>query len=132
MVIGNVGTSPTLGMELMDPTGRKVSLFVPGLLQAGQWCHLAVSTGPGGVRLYFNGVQVGGSPYAGSFATIQNGDHNFLGRNNWKAGQPGLPDLHGQRRRQLFAMSWPGSSSKPGLNKSTAICNSSINSASVG
>ena len=46
-------------------------------------------TGSGGAKLYLNGALVSSSPFTGSFEAIKNGDHNYLGRNNW-LGAPGF------------------------------------------
>jgi len=53
-------------------------------LPLGQWCHMAAVSGPGGMRLYLNGVEVNHNGYEGSFAAIGAGEHNYLGRSNWK------------------------------------------------
>jgi signal transduction histidine kinase/DNA-binding response OmpR family regulator/ligand-binding sensor domain-containing protein/protocatechuate 3,4-dioxygenase beta subunit len=68
--------------------GSELKLTVPGLIQTNEWCHIALVTGSGGVRLYFNGVLVAKDDETVSFAMVGNGDHNYLGRSNWK----GTPD----------------------------------------
>jgi signal transduction histidine kinase/DNA-binding response OmpR family regulator/ligand-binding sensor domain-containing protein len=85
--IVNRGTTSTLHVGLdRPPFTRESELFlaVPGLIRKEEWCHIALVTGPGGVRLYYNGVLVASDPYSGSFSSINNGDHNFLGRSNWE------------------------------------------------
>jgi hypothetical protein len=62
---------------------------MPGLIWTNEWCHIAAVTGRRDVRLYFNGVQVASDPYAGSFSSIANGDHNYLGRRIGKGCQVG-------------------------------------------
>jgi signal transduction histidine kinase/CheY-like chemotaxis protein/ligand-binding sensor domain-containing protein len=64
--------------------GSELRLTAPGLIQTNEWCHIALVTGSGGVRLYFNGALVTKNDETVSFATIGNGDHNYLGRSNWK------------------------------------------------
>ena len=99
MVIGNAGGGggPHLRFEFWDASGRSlVDLYVRDLLRADEWNHIAVATGPGGVRIYRNGVLVAQQEYSGSFAAIKNGDRNYLGRNNWKETFPTIQDLDGQ------------------------------------
>jgi signal transduction histidine kinase len=96
MDVGNDQSSPGLGLEIRDANHTSVSALTPDIIQLDRWCHLALTTGKGGARLYLNGVLVVVSPYTGSFSAIKNGDHNFLGRNNWRAINAVLPDLEGQ------------------------------------
>ncbi|MBI2502167.1 MAG: response regulator [Candidatus Latescibacteria bacterium] len=67
-------------------TGREELhlLSLGGDLPLGQWCHMAAVSGPGGMRLYLNGVEVDHNSYEGSFAAIGAGEHNYLGKANWK------------------------------------------------
>ena len=39
-------------------------------LSPGQWLHMAGVTGPGGMRLYINGIEVGRDEFTGSFAAL--------------------------------------------------------------
>jgi signal transduction histidine kinase/CheY-like chemotaxis protein/ligand-binding sensor domain-containing protein/protocatechuate 3,4-dioxygenase beta subunit len=64
----------------------ELKLQAPGLIRLNEWCHIAFVTGPGGVRLYFNGALVGTDNYAGSFSALTNSAHNYLGRSNWREG----------------------------------------------
>jgi Concanavalin A-like lectin/glucanases superfamily len=97
MVIGNKGMSSTLAFELFDAKGqRQGDVDVPDVLVAGQWFHIAVVTGKGGVRIYVNGALRATNPYTGSFAQIGDGSRNFLGRNNWKETSPDVNELQGQ------------------------------------
>ena len=52
-------------------------------LPLGQWCHIAMVSGRGGMRFYLNGVLVGQNGYEGSFAAIGAGADNYLGKSNW-------------------------------------------------
>ena len=53
-------------------------------LPLDQWCHMAAVSGRGGMRLYLNGVLVGQNGFEGSFAAIELGGDNYLGKSNWK------------------------------------------------
>jgi signal transduction histidine kinase/DNA-binding response OmpR family regulator len=64
------------------------SVSVPGLLRTQEWCHVAAVSGPGGMRLYFNGVLVGTEPYTGSFSAFNNGTRNYLGERVTLADPP--------------------------------------------
>jgi len=99
MEICNEGTTDTLYFSLGRPPFTRESeirLTVPGMIHTNEWCHLAVATGAQGVRLYFNGVLVATDEYSGSFSTINNGDHNYLGRSNWREGEFVDADFQGQ------------------------------------
>ena len=52
-------------------------------LPLGQWCHMAMVSGAGGMRLYLNGVLAARNSYEGSFAAIGAGAENYLGKSNW-------------------------------------------------
>jgi hypothetical protein len=101
MLLGNRADTKDLYFALGRPPftqDSELSLSVPGMIQTGRWCHLAVVTGPGGVRLFVNGVQVAEDAERGSFALLGNGDHNYLGRSNWLgvSGAGDDQDFHGR------------------------------------
>ena len=54
-------------------------------LALGQWCHMAAVSGPGGMRFYLNGMQVGQNGFEGSFAALGPSPDNYLGKSNWQA-----------------------------------------------
>jgi PAS domain S-box-containing protein len=56
------------------------SILVRNVLRAKEWFHIAVASGPGGLRLFLNGVLVRTNASTVSFAAIRNGDKNWLGR----------------------------------------------------
>ncbi len=58
-------------------------VMVPTLLVTNHWMHLAAVSGPQGMKLYFNGLLVGASPYDGSLSTLGNKHRSYLGRSNW-------------------------------------------------
>ncbi len=60
---------------------------VPNILKTGQWCHIAAVSGRGGMKLYLNGVMVGEHEYSGSFSSIGNDEHNYIGRPLWSANE---------------------------------------------
>ncbi len=93
------GIYDSLSFELWDASGTaKVRyLRVDKFLLTNEWYHIAVATGPKGVRIYLDGVLVAQNNYTGSFAAIQSGSRNYLGRNNWKESFPeSIEDLAGQ------------------------------------
>jgi signal transduction histidine kinase len=55
---------------LTDAKGVRHRLEVEGLLALGVWFHVAVVTGPGGVRLYCDGELVATDRYAGSLSVL--------------------------------------------------------------
>ncbi len=87
MYLGIEGTDPALKFLITDAKGARHRIVVPDLLERNRWLHLAVVTGPGGVRLYCNGMLVGTNVYAGSLSAIGTND-NFIGRSNSSRRQP--------------------------------------------
>jgi hypothetical protein len=79
-------SAAALKVLIAAPTGQRHRLTVPGLLTPNVWWHVAVVTGPGGIRLYFNGRLVGSDPYQGSFSTLGS-RNNFLGAENANFGE---------------------------------------------
>lgn len=99
MSVHNELRANTLRLTLGRPPYTQASelvLRVPDTLSLNEWYHIAMVTGDGGVRLYLNGVLVARDGYAGSFATLNNNDHNYLGRSNWKAAPWRDEDFDGQ------------------------------------
>ncbi len=70
--------------------GHYSSVLVPDILRTNQWFHLALVTGPGGMKLFVNGVLAGTDPFSGSFAAITNliGVKNFVGRDTYSLAHP--------------------------------------------
>src|SRR6185369_491835 len=66
----------SLWFVIVDPQSGLRSVTVPSLLRPGEWCHVAATSGNGGMRVYFNGVLVGSDAYRGSFSTLKNGEFN--------------------------------------------------------
>jgi signal transduction histidine kinase/DNA-binding response OmpR family regulator/ligand-binding sensor domain-containing protein len=92
------GIFDSLSFELWDASGQAQVRYlrVDKFLRTNEWGHIAVATGPRGVRIYFDGVLVAQNDYTGSFAAIHSGARNYLGRNNWKESFPNIEDLAGQ------------------------------------
>jgi signal transduction histidine kinase/DNA-binding response OmpR family regulator/protocatechuate 3,4-dioxygenase beta subunit len=66
------------------------AILAPDILRAHQWFHLALVTGPGGMKLFVNGVLAGADPYTGSFAATSNRleANNWVGRDRYPQAQP--------------------------------------------
>jgi signal transduction histidine kinase/ligand-binding sensor domain-containing protein/DNA-binding response OmpR family regulator len=73
-------------------TGKDRTIGVPDILRSGEWYHLAFVTGPGGVKLYVNGILMATDPYPGSFGDLGNDDENWIGRDI----MPQKPPMRGQ------------------------------------
>ena len=84
MYVSTRGTSGTLKLLISEGGSVRHRLEVPRLLTARQWNHVAVVTGPGGLRLYFNGWIATSSGYTGSLNSIS-GRHYYIGRENSRA-----------------------------------------------
>jgi signal transduction histidine kinase/CheY-like chemotaxis protein/streptogramin lyase len=74
-----VTNGPALIFRIDDARGNKQRIDVAGIGQLDEWVHVAAITGPGGIRLFFNGVLVGTNEFTGSLSAIGKKD-NYLGR----------------------------------------------------
>jgi len=96
-----VGTTPTsagpssaeMKFLVVDAAGTRRREDVFGGFRLNEWTHVAVVTGPGGVRLYLNGMLVATNDFAGSLSTL-GGENYFLGRENYTPNS--LYELNGQ------------------------------------
>ncbi len=75
-------------------------------LPAGEWIHMAAVSGPGGMRLYLNGIVSAFDDFTGSFAAMGNGEASYLGRSNWPdnldrqgSGRSGFARRHERQAR---------------------------------
>ncbi|MCW5554051.1 MAG: response regulator [Verrucomicrobiae bacterium] len=87
MTVHNELQTGTLRVSLGRPPYTQASELVaraPDVLSSNGWYHIALVTGSGGVRLYLNGALVAQDEHTGSFASLNGGAHNYLGRSNWK------------------------------------------------
>lgn len=73
----------SLSFFIYDAQHQLHLVRAPDFLQLGCWYHLAAVSGPGGMKLYANGVLIGGNDYEGSFAAVGNSERNYLGRAHW-------------------------------------------------
>ncbi len=86
MAINNSLYNPDLQYYIYDDM-RLNLIKVPKVLKTGQWCHIAAVSGRGGMKLYLNGVMVGEHEYSGSFSSIGNDEHNYIGGRLWLANE---------------------------------------------
>jgi signal transduction histidine kinase/DNA-binding response OmpR family regulator/ligand-binding sensor domain-containing protein/protocatechuate 3,4-dioxygenase beta subunit len=83
------GTTADLSANVVQGRQGK-NISVANVLRSNEWFHIALTSGSQGMRLFLNGMLVGTNGYTGSFASITNGDHNWIGRDlnnntNWSA-----------------------------------------------
>jgi signal transduction histidine kinase/CheY-like chemotaxis protein/ligand-binding sensor domain-containing protein len=78
--ITSAADGTTLWFVIGDEQRQLHSVRVPDLVRTHQWCHVAGVSGPGGMKLYFNGALVGSDAYPGSFSGIGNGERSYLGK----------------------------------------------------
>jgi len=85
-VKNQVTTSDLVFHVIPEPSaGEKYWIQFPGLIEVGQWVHLATVSGKQGMRLFVNGVLVGTNAHTGSFSSLKPTTwKNYLGRSNWK------------------------------------------------
>lgn len=65
--------------EIWNPAGQIHVITVENGMAEGEWIHLAAVSGPGGMKLYLDGVLVGTNPESGSFSALGDAQDNFLG-----------------------------------------------------
>ena len=94
--LGRTSETTALSAGVAPRPDQNNAVTVQNFLQTNEWCHVALVTGPGGIRLYLNGLFAGGHPYTGSFAAIRSGEHNYVGRNPSREAQTNITDLAGQ------------------------------------
>ncbi|MBM3848255.1 MAG: LamG domain-containing protein [Verrucomicrobia bacterium] len=86
MYLGHEGSNPVLKFLITDGRKQWHRVTVPDILRLNQWFHLAAVTGPGGVRLYCNGMLVATNAYAGDLTGIGRKD-NFIGHSSSSRSQ---------------------------------------------
>jgi signal transduction histidine kinase/CheY-like chemotaxis protein/ligand-binding sensor domain-containing protein len=85
--------SAMLKFLVMDDVGNRRRVEVAGGMRLDEWLHVAAVTGPGGVRLYLNGMLVATNDYTGSLSSLGSQNY-FLGRDNYSPNPTGM--LNGQ------------------------------------
>jgi signal transduction histidine kinase/CheY-like chemotaxis protein/ligand-binding sensor domain-containing protein len=85
MYVGTAGTTPnsvSLKFLVAETSGSRRREDVYGAFRWNEWTHVAVVTGPGGVRIYLNGVLAATNEFAGSLSSVGAADY-FLGRHTY-------------------------------------------------
>jgi signal transduction histidine kinase/ligand-binding sensor domain-containing protein len=126
--IGTGEYTPDLEFEIWDDEHKSHIVSVKGVIGRHQWFQVAAVSGPGGMKLYYNGEFIGGNDYTGSFAEVKSGRHNRVGRNHRSdEDRSALPDGAGSFddlsvwNRELTSfeirslMTTPPTGSEPGL-----------------
>ena len=93
--VGSTSGGGTVGMKFMivDAAGSRRREEVYGGFRPDTWAHVAVVTGPGGVRMYLNGLLVATNSFAGSLSSL-GADNYFLGIENFRTNRTAA--LNGQ------------------------------------
>lgn len=99
MSLFNHAASPDLRFNIYPeyaPTGSpgQYIIRVNDFLRTNEWVHLAALSGPGGMKLYANGVLIGEHTNQASFSDIKVAQTNILGRG--LVQNPGDQDFRGQ------------------------------------
>ncbi len=76
-------TSPNLMAEVWKDRTNRTGLHVIGLLSTNEWCHLALVTGSGGMRLFFNGRLIASHGSSLGFGVLNPEGKALLGRSTW-------------------------------------------------
>src|SRR4030095_5759284 len=76
---------------IVDAAGNRRRVEVAGGVRLDEWAHVAAVTGPGGARLYLNGMLVATNDYTGSLSSV--GTQNYLlGRDNYSPNPANMLD----------------------------------------
>jgi ligand-binding sensor domain-containing protein len=77
----------------LDRTGEHLSVTVANVLRMNEWCHIAAVTGPGGLRLFFNGqLAASDTNFTRSLGSLSVTPSYYLGRStSW-----GTSEFEGQ------------------------------------
>jgi len=78
--LGVGSRSDGLYFFVRDSDGGNFNLQIPASIKANDWNHIAAVSGPGGMRLYLNGVLVGTNAHTGSFSDTGGRAPNWIGR----------------------------------------------------
>ncbi len=76
-------TSPDLMFQVWPSPRRASGIQVSGILRTNEWCHIASVCGPGGMKLYFNGLLVGDHESSVSFSEMGSQARGMLGKSAW-------------------------------------------------
>ncbi len=76
-------TSPNLMFEVWASETERSGIHVTGLLRSNEWCHIAASCGPSGMRLFFNGLLIATNSSTLGVRDLQPSDRFLLGRGSW-------------------------------------------------
>ena len=82
-----------IGVVIGDNPFNSPGFLLNDVFVTNRWYHIALVSGPGGMRLFLNGVLIGAHAYTGSFAALGNNDTNELGHKN--EGTPAITDTVG-------------------------------------
>jgi signal transduction histidine kinase/ligand-binding sensor domain-containing protein/DNA-binding response OmpR family regulator/protocatechuate 3,4-dioxygenase beta subunit len=86
MGAGTFGNGPKFTLEsFVSSAGQVNGIRVDGLITPQIWYHVAAVSGPGGMKLYFNGALIASNSSTKSFGDIS-GKQSFLGRWNLREG----------------------------------------------
>jgi hypothetical protein len=79
MGVGIANEGRFLTCFLHDERGSIFEIRTEEGAEVGAWTHMAFVSGPGGMRLYADGVLIGTNAYTGSFSRLPGGAPNALG-----------------------------------------------------
>jgi signal transduction histidine kinase/ligand-binding sensor domain-containing protein/DNA-binding NarL/FixJ family response regulator len=86
MKVASHGDRSTLRFDIYEEGARMGStegrhmVWLENFLATDRWFHVAAVSGPGGMKLYVDGVLAGADPFPGSFAAVGNNATNWIGR----------------------------------------------------
>ena len=88
MGLNHFGESTNLQFFIYTQIDFPFVTSVGGTIPLERWLHMAAVSGPGGMRLYLNGLLAGRHHHTGSFAGLGPGTHAYLGRSTWRENAP--------------------------------------------
>jgi len=82
-VLQSEKNSSDLNFAIYDKNSKRYRIQKKKAVEVGQWHHLAVVTGPNGMKFYVDGKLVGTEDFFDSFREV-GGGANYIGKSNWE------------------------------------------------
>jgi signal transduction histidine kinase/CheY-like chemotaxis protein/streptogramin lyase len=88
MCLSTFSTTTSLQFFIYDRHRDLHRITLPSVIVVGEWFHVAAVSGPGGMKLYVDGILAGTTDFRGSFKSIGDAVVNYIGKPHWKENAP--------------------------------------------